>query len=52
LLYLSCAAEEFILFKFHARVFVSCLVVGALYAMALVAALGREQAAAVVPLAA
>jgi putative effector of murein hydrolase len=50
LLYLSRAAEEFILFKFDAAVFGSCLPVGALYAVALVLAIKRKGPAATLPL--
>ena len=46
LLYLSRAAEEFFLFKFDAAVFGSCLLVGAVYAVALVIATKRGGPAA------
>ena len=42
LIYLSRAAEEFILFKFTAGVFASCFIVGALYATALVIAVKKK----------
>ena len=42
LLYLSRAAEEFILFEFDAAVFTSCLLVGAVYLGALAVATRRE----------
>jgi hypothetical protein len=49
LIFLSRAAEEFILFKFRAPVFASCFVVGALYAVALVVALRRKSSASAQP---
>jgi putative effector of murein hydrolase len=49
LLYLTRAAEEFVLFKFDAAVFASCLPVGAIYAVALVIATKREGPAATLP---
>jgi len=51
LLYLSRAAEEFILFKFKAVIFASCLLVGAIYVAALVM-VRRERPTAALPLAA
>jgi len=50
LLYLSRAAEEFILFKFNTRIFVSCLLVGAIYAGALVIAMRSGRPTAALPL--
>jgi putative effector of murein hydrolase len=52
LLYLSRAAEEFILFKFNAFIFGSCLLVGVIYALALVVATRKERPTTAVPLAA
>jgi putative effector of murein hydrolase len=46
LLYLSRAAEEFILFNFSPAPFFSCLLVGAIYVWALVIATRREDPAA------
>ena len=49
LLYLTRAAEEFILFKFDAAVFASCLPVGAIYFVAVVIATRRKGPAVTLP---
>jgi hypothetical protein len=50
-IYLTRAAEELILFKFHGAAFAACLIVGVLYLWALVIATTRERPAASLPLA-